>query len=146
MPSKAKKVDRDIAKLPSIPKELVGLFLTGPMTGEAINAAGIAFKTALIEASVNAELSHHLGYRPGADKPEQVTDHRKGSTSKTVLTGRGGRLCLNSVSLPLSGCSAGCSHGLPLWGVARGGRSPTGVTPHNGGEIHAATSVGRPSK
>jgi DNA-binding transcriptional LysR family regulator len=57
MPSKAKKVDRDVARLPSIPKELVELFLTGPMTGEAINDAGIAFKKALIEASLNAELS-----------------------------------------------------------------------------------------
>ena len=65
MPSRAKKVDRDVARLPSIPKELVSLFLTGPMTGEAINEAGIAFKKALIEASLNAELSHHLGYTPG---------------------------------------------------------------------------------
>jgi putative transposase len=89
MPSKAKKVDRDVAKLPSIPKELVELFLTGPMTGEAINAAGMAFKTALIEASLNAELSHHLGYAPGSDKPDQVTNHRNGSTSKSVLTGDG---------------------------------------------------------
>src|SRR5471030_355523 len=89
MPSKAKKVDRDVARLPSIPRELVNLFLTGPMTGEAVNAAGIAFKTALIEASLNAELSHHLGYAPGSDKPDQVTNHRNGSTSKTVLTGDG---------------------------------------------------------
>jgi putative transposase len=89
MPSKAKKVDRDVAKLPSIPKELVDLFLTGPMTGEAINAAGIALKTALIEASLNAELSHHLGYAPGSDKPEPVTNHRNGRTSKSVLTGDG---------------------------------------------------------
>jgi putative transposase len=89
MPSKAKKVDRDVAKLPSIPKELVNLFLTGPMTGEAINAAGIAFKKALIEASLNAELSHHLGYAPGSDKPEALVNHRNGSTSKTVLTGDG---------------------------------------------------------
>ena len=43
MPSRAKKVDRAVARLPSIPKELVAQFLTGPMTGEAINAAGIAF-------------------------------------------------------------------------------------------------------
>ena len=89
MPSKAKKVDRDVAKLPSIPKELVDLFLTGPMTGEAINDAGIAFKKALIEASLNAELSHHLGYAAGADKPEPLTNHRNGSTAKTVLTGDG---------------------------------------------------------
>jgi putative transposase len=89
MPSKAKKVDRDVARLPSIPRELVNLFLTGPMTGEAINAAGIAFKTALIEASLNAELSHHLGYAAGSEKPDQVTNHRNGSTSKSVLTGDG---------------------------------------------------------
>ena len=69
MPTRAKKVDRAVSKLPSIPKELVSLFLTGPMTGEAINEAGAAFKKALIEASLNAELSHHLGYEPGADKP-----------------------------------------------------------------------------
>jgi putative transposase len=89
MPSRAKKVDRDVARLPSIPKELVALFMTGPMTGEAINDAGIAFKKALIEASLNAELSHHPGYAPGSDKPDQVTNHRNGSTSKTVLTGDG---------------------------------------------------------
>jgi transposase-like protein len=89
MPSRAKKVDRDAAKLPSIPKELVSLFLTGPMTGEAINEAGAAFKRALIEASLNAELSHHLGYQPGAEPAEPTSNHRNGSTAKTVLTGDG---------------------------------------------------------
>ena len=82
MPSRSKKVAREVAKLPSIPKELVSVFLTGPMTGEAINAAGLALKKALIEASLNAELSHHLGYEPGADRPEQVTNQRNGSTAK----------------------------------------------------------------
>jgi hypothetical protein len=89
MPSRAKKVERAVAKLPSIPKELVDLFLTGPMTGEAINEAGVAFKKALIEASLNAELSHHLGYDPGAGRPELTTNQRNGSTAKTVLTGEG---------------------------------------------------------
>lgn len=89
MPSKARKVDREVGKLPSIPKELVERFLTGPMTQEAINAAGFAFKQALIEASLNAELSHHLGYPPGGEKPEAASNHRNGSTSKTVLTGDG---------------------------------------------------------
>ena len=89
MPSRAKKLDRAVASLPSIPKELVAQFLTGPMTGEAINAAGIAFKQALIEASLNAELSHHLGYAPGAERPEAAINQLNGFTSKTVMTGDG---------------------------------------------------------
>jgi putative transposase len=89
MPSKAKELDRTISKLPSIPKDLVAQFLTGPMTGEAINAAGIAFKQALIEASLNAELTHHLGYAPGAERPASTTNQRNGVTAKTVLTGDG---------------------------------------------------------
>ena len=55
MPSKAKKVARDVGKLPSIPKELVAHFLNGPMTGEAIEDASLAFKKALVDASLNAE-------------------------------------------------------------------------------------------
>src|SRR5271167_2970102 len=89
MLSRAKKVSRDVAKLPSVPKELVAHFLTGPMNGEAIETAGVAFKKALIEAALNAELGHHLGYEAGADRPDDVTNHRNGSTSKTVLTGDG---------------------------------------------------------
>src|ERR1700674_898178 len=89
MPSRGKKVERDVAKLPSVPKELVSLFLTGPMTGEAINEAGAAFKKALIEASLNAELSHHLGYEAGAERPESTINHRKGRQAKPVLTNDG---------------------------------------------------------
>ena len=89
MPSRAKKLDRAVARQPSIPKELVNHFLAGPMTGEAINAAGIAFKQALIAASLNAELSHHLGYAPGAERPEAATNQRNGFTSNTVLSGDG---------------------------------------------------------
>src|ERR1700693_5906290 len=89
MPSRAKKLERTVAGLPSIPKELVNQFLTGPMTGEAINAAGIAFKQALIEASLNAELTHHLGYAPGAERPEATTNQRNGVTAKTVLSEAG---------------------------------------------------------
>ena len=64
MPSRAKKLDHAVAKLPSIPKEPVTQFPTGPMTGEAINVAGIAFKQALIEALLNAELGHPWVTRP----------------------------------------------------------------------------------
>jgi transposase-like protein len=89
MPSRAKQIDRAVANLASIPKDRVNQFLTGPMRGEAINAASLAFKQALIEASLNAELTDHLGYAPGAEKPAAATNQRNGSTSKTVLSGDG---------------------------------------------------------
>jgi transposase-like protein len=38
---------------------------------------------------LGAELSHHLGYRPGASKPDDDPNLRNGVSSKTVLTGEG---------------------------------------------------------
>ena len=40
------------AALPKIPKELLDQFMSGPMTGEAVNAASMAFKKALIEREI----------------------------------------------------------------------------------------------
>ena len=59
------------------------------MSAAAINAVSVAFKKALIERALNAELSHHLGYAPGADKPDLVENHRNGSSGKTLLTDDG---------------------------------------------------------
>jgi len=59
------------------------------MDAEAVNAASMAFKKALIERILGAELSHHLGYPPGADKPAEMGNHRNGATGKTVLTDAG---------------------------------------------------------
>ncbi len=75
-----------LAAMPSIPKELIDLFVTGPMSAEAVNAASMAFKKALIERALGAELSHHLGYRPAATKPADANNHRNGASGKTVLT------------------------------------------------------------
>jgi transposase-like protein len=68
---------------------MVERFMSGPMSIEAIDAAGLALKRALIEASLGGELSHHLGYRPGEAKPEAASNGRNGSTTKTVLTREG---------------------------------------------------------
>jgi hypothetical protein len=46
----------------------------------------MALKKALIERALGGELSHHLGYPPGGDKPAEAGNHRNGSTGKTVLT------------------------------------------------------------
>ena len=49
--------------------ELIDQFVISPMTGEAVNAASMAFKKALIERAMGAELGHHLGFPAGAAKP-----------------------------------------------------------------------------
>ena len=85
MPSKTSK-KKPAAALPSIPKELLDQFVSGPMSAEAVNAASMAFKKALIERALGAELSHHLGYPSGGEKPGEVSNHRNGVSSKTVLT------------------------------------------------------------
>src|SRR5664279_4901344 len=72
------------AALPAIPKELIDQFVSGPMSGEAVNAASMAFKKALIERALGAELGHHLGYPNGADKPETTTNQRNGKSGMTV--------------------------------------------------------------
>jgi len=88
MPSKTSK-KKAAVELPRIPKEVIDQLVSGPMTAEAVNAASLAFKKALIERALGAELSHHLGYPPGADKPPDADNHRNGVSSKTVLTEEG---------------------------------------------------------
>jgi putative transposase len=85
MPIKTSKKQR-AAVLPSIPKEFIDEMVSGPMDAEAIDAASMAFKKALIERALSAELSHHLGYPPGADKPDDLGNHRNGRSGKTILT------------------------------------------------------------
>lgn len=83
MPRKPKAKPAD---LPAIPTELLEQFGSGPMTAEAINAATLALKKALIERALGGEMNHHLGYPPGAAKPATVTNQRNGTGARTVLT------------------------------------------------------------
>ena len=91
MPSKKKTKAGTAAgaPLPSIPKELIDQFVKGPMTAEAVAMASAAFKKALIERVLGAELSHHLGYASGAKKPAEVSNQRNGASGKTLLTDDG---------------------------------------------------------
>jgi putative transposase len=90
MPSKKRKaVEAAENAPPSIPKELIDQFVKGPMTAEAAAMASAAFKKALIERVLGAELSHHLGYAVGADKPAEVSNQRNGVSGKTLLTDDG---------------------------------------------------------
>ncbi len=87
MPSRTKQKNAEIAArsaaLPKIPKELMDQLVSGPMTGEEVNAATMAFKKALIERVMGAELGHHLG------QPAEDANHRNGTSAKTVITGEG---------------------------------------------------------
>jgi putative transposase len=93
MPSKTKMKNAAIAArsaaLLRISDELIDQFVTGPMTGEAVNAATVTFKKALIERALGAELGHHRGYPSGAPRPEAATNQRNGKSAKTVLTDDG---------------------------------------------------------
>ncbi len=82
MPSKKKPAP----ELPTIPQELIDQFVTGPMSAEAVQAASMAFKKALIERDLGAEMSHHLGYARGAARAGDMGNHRNGRNAKTVLT------------------------------------------------------------
>src|SRR6185295_18956337 len=75
--------------LPTIPPELLDQLVKGPMTAEAVQDASQAFKKALIERALGAEMSHHLGYALGSEKPEAATNHRNGNSGKTLLTDDG---------------------------------------------------------
>jgi len=90
MPSKTKLKNAAIAArsaaLPKIPAQLLDQLVHGPMTAESIQDVTTALKKALIERALGGELSHHLGYPPGGDKPAEAGNHRNGSTGKTVLT------------------------------------------------------------
>ena len=90
MPSKTKLKNAAVAErsaaLPKIPEELLDQLVQGPMTAESIQNATTALKKALIERALVGELTHHLGYPPGGEKPAEAGNHRNGSTGKTVLT------------------------------------------------------------
>ncbi|MBV8035204.1 IS256 family transposase [Roseateles sp.] len=90
MPSKTKKAAKAAGpELPEIPKELIDQFVSGPMSADAVHAVSMAFKKALIERALGAEMTHHLGYPAGSDKPVDTSNHRNGSSTKTVLTDDG---------------------------------------------------------
>jgi putative transposase len=89
MPRKP-KLPKSEAPLAPVPPEILDQFVRqGPLTPEELDAAVRRFKKAIIERALGGELSHHLGYPPGGTKPDQTTNHRNGTSGKTVLTDDG---------------------------------------------------------
>ena len=85
-PKENKRLIIAYGRLPKIPKELIDQFVSGSMSAQAVNKLSFAFKKTLIERALGAELGHHLGYAEGHAKPETASNHRNGSSAKTVLT------------------------------------------------------------
>ena len=94
MPKPVRKMQKanaaaQAAVLAKIPPELLDQLVKGPMTAEAVEEVSRAFKKALIERALGAEMSYHLGYPAGGEKPDSATNHRNGRSGKTVLTDDG---------------------------------------------------------
>jgi putative transposase len=89
MPRKPKSLP-SAAPLAPIPSEILDQFVRqGPLTPEELDAVVRQFKKAIIERALGGELTHHLGYALGGTKPEDTTNHRNGTSGKTVLTDDG---------------------------------------------------------
>jgi transposase-like protein len=90
MPRKPKSENRPAEVLAPIPAEILDQIVRdGPLTAEEIETASRRLKKALIERALGGELTHHLGYPPGAAKPARGTNHRNGTSGKTVVTDDG---------------------------------------------------------
>ena len=77
------------AALPQLSAQMLEELIPGPVTKEQFEDIFQNFKKAFIERALNAEMSHHLGYAAGQAKPEDATNHRNGSSAKTVITDTG---------------------------------------------------------
>ena len=89
MPRNTKRPADEAPPAP-VPAEVLDQFVQqGPLTPEEVEAAVRRFKKAVIERALGAELTHHLGYPPGGTKPAATTNHRNGTSDKTVLTDDG---------------------------------------------------------
>jgi transposase-like protein len=89
MRRKRKGLTPDAPRAP-VPSEILDQFVRqGPISPEELDAAVRRFKKAIIERALGGELTHHLGYPPGGTKPEDTTNHRNGTSGKTVLTDDG---------------------------------------------------------
>ena len=90
MPRARRKTLTPDTPLAPVPAEILDQFVRqGPISAGSLEAAVRRFKKATIERGLGGELTHHLGYPPGGRKPEETTNHRNGTSGKTVLTDDG---------------------------------------------------------
>jgi putative transposase len=90
MPPRKRKSLAPDTPLTPVPAEILDQFVgQGPLSIEELDAAVRRFKKAIVERALGGELTHHLGYPPGGTKPVDTTNHRNGTSGKTVLTDDG---------------------------------------------------------
>jgi transposase-like protein len=76
--------------LAPIPSEILDHFVhQGPLSAAELEDGVRRFKKAIIERALGGELTHHLGYPSGGAKPDATTNHRNGTSGKTMLTDDG---------------------------------------------------------
>ena len=89
MPGKHRRRPKTPALEP-VPSEILDHVVGhGPITPEELDATVRRFKKAVIARALGGELTHHLGYPAGGIKPDDTTNHRNGTSEKTVLTDDG---------------------------------------------------------
>jgi len=90
--------------LPDMPAELIEQLVKGPMSPSEVQTLFLSFQKAVIERAMNVEMNHHLGYKPGQEKPEGQSNERNGASGKTVLTTRArcGSTCLATAQAALN--------------------------------------------
>lgn len=77
------------AAAPAFAPEALDALIGDRQTAAELEVLFRQMKKQIVERMLGAELTHHLGYAPGEDKPPGQANHRNGSTPKTVLTDDG---------------------------------------------------------
>jgi putative transposase len=74
---------------PVLPDAQSDALVAGATTATEMEAIFGQLKKRIIERMLAGELTHHLGYAPGEEKPADQPNHRHGATPKTVITESG---------------------------------------------------------
>lgn len=85
------KPKKNVLETPAleIKPEVLDELVKGPMSPEQFETMFRGLKKAIVERALGAELTHHLGYAKGKEPPSEQTNHRNGTSPKTVLTDTG---------------------------------------------------------
>ncbi|MEN3294440.1 MAG: putative transposase [Burkholderiales bacterium] len=76
MPRKSKSPNAEQPSVPEIPEEFLDQIVSGPMTAEAVEAVMHKFKKAVIERALGGEMTHRLGFAPGASSNQSRNSKR----------------------------------------------------------------------